>query len=216
MNKKEMFGLIVGFVFSTSPIHTRTIKKTLISIVERNCNNITFKHIIKSNKLLEEFFVDDIPVLEEDFYHKLDEAEQQEREEQREREIKERREKIEFTVDTQNKILSKLILQTVSEIEQAVTKLQHPALQNYLLFSSETIPSQHEFDELTAITNYVKHDVPKLIEGHNTERLEFYESKLAIYPERLELLFRSSVDEAIQKCDNTSNLKDLLELVAEG
>ena len=103
--------------------------------------------------------------------------------------LKQRRQKIEFTVNAQNKITAKLTLQTIEQIEAASSKLQHPALTNYILFSSETVPSQHELEELISVISYVKREIPKLIETRDTPRLEFYESKLAPYPEKLELLF---------------------------
>jgi hypothetical protein len=215
MNIKKQFLISLAITALCSHnVQTASMRTTLLSTTEQSFNNMRFRHIIKSDQLAEEYFVNDIPVLEDDYYQKMDDAEQIEREQKREKDIEQRRQKIEFTVNAQNKITAKLTLQTIEQIEAAASKLQHPALTNYILFSSETVPSQHELEELVSVISYVKREIPKLIQTRDTPRLEFYESKLAPYPEKLELLFRSSVNEAIEKCDNTSNLKELLELVA--
>lgn len=216
MNIKKQF--IIIFTITTLcnyNLHSATIKTTLVSTIEQTYNQMKFKHIIESNKLEEKYFINDIPVLEDDYYEKMDNAEQIERQQKRMNEIKQRRDKIEFMVNAQNQITAKLISQIVEEIEIASSKLQHPALNGYILFSSETVPSQHELEELISVASYVKREIPKLIDAHDTSRLELYEQKLSPFPEKLELLFRSSVNEAIQKCDNTSNLKELLELLSE-
>jgi hypothetical protein len=213
-NKKNLI-LLATIVLFQAQTNVAQIKTTLVSTTEESFNNTNFKHIINSNQFEEQFFVNAIPVLEDDYYQKLDEAEQIEREQRRKKEVERRKAKIEFAVTAQNKITSKLILNIIDQIEETTPKLQHPALANYLLFSSETIPSRHEFEELVAIISYIKREIPKLIASHDTPRLEFYESKLSPYPEKLELLFRSSVNEAIEKSDNTSSLKELLELIAD-
>lgn len=214
VNKKRVLTLLSIFLLHSQTYIAKT-KTTLVSTTEETCNKTNFKHIINSNQFEELFFVNEIPVLEDDYYQRLDEAEQIEREQKRKKEIETRKSKIEFATTAQNKITAKLILKIIEQIEETTPKLQHPALANYLLFSSETIPSKHELEELLSIITYIKREIPKLIASHDTPRLEFYESKLSPYPEKLELLFRSSINEAIEKSDNTSSLKELLELIAD-
>jgi len=215
MNLKNIPFTALAIALLNGLIHAGPIKTTLISTTEQTHNNTRFKHIITSNRLKEEFFVNDIPALPDDYYKKLDAAEQKEREELRKQETAERRAHIEFMINAQNTINARLILQTINKIEAAALKLQHPTLQQYLLFSRETVPSQHELDELVKVICYIKKEVPGLVDAYDTERLEFYSGKLSSYPERLELLFRSSINEAIKTCDSTSALKELLTLVAE-
>ena len=215
MNPKNITLVVSAIALLNGLILAGPIKTTIISTTEQVHNSTSFKHIITSNKLTEEFFVNNIPVLQEEYYKKLDDAEQKERKHARDQEIAERREKIEFMVNAQNKINARLILQIADKIETATAKLQHPALEQYLLFSRETIPSQHELDELVKVITYIKKEIARLIETYDSERLQFYENKLSPYPEKLELLFRSSINEAIKTCDSTSTLKELLTLVAE-
>jgi hypothetical protein len=213
INKKKYILFTIILLISYQTYHARS-KITLTSTIEEIFNKTTFKHIIASNQA-DQFFVNDIPVLEADYYHKLYEAERIERESQRKAQTKKQKESIEFTLTAQNKITAKLIYAIIEQIEKSIPKLEHPALENYLLFSSETIASKHEFTELIKIIAYVKKEIPKLVNSQDTQRLEFYEKKLAPYPEKLELLFRASIDQAIEESDSTSNLKELLELIAE-
>ena len=212
MNKKHI--LILCSLLST--LYTQPqVKTTLVSTTEQNVNASNFKSVMTSEPFEEAFYINDIPVLEDEYYNKLDEAEQIEREQKRQKERDQRRAKLEFTINSQNKITAKLIYKVIEQIETTLPKLKHPALTQYLQFASENIPSQHELDELVAIINYVKRETQKLIGSYDTKRLTFYYTKLSEYPEKLELLFRSSVNEAIEKCDNTANLKELLELIAD-
>ena len=213
--KKSFFTFLAITALCSHNTHIAGAKTTFISITEQTYNNTKFKHVIKSNELAEEYFVNGIPLLEDDYYKKIDVAEQLEREQTRKKETELRRQKIDFSVNAQNKITAKLILKTIKLIEAISSKLEHPALVNYILFSSKTIASQDELEELISVISYTKREIPKLIESRDSSRLEFYENKLTPYPEKLELLFRSSINEAIETCDSTSALKELLTLVAE-
>ena len=108
----------------------------------------------------------------------------------------------------------KRLRQLVAETESELVKVRDGRLQAYLQFDDSTYPSRQLFDQTVQAVGDAKQQLA-VCEPELTEpEFEKMAADLEGHPARMRGLFRSTVKHAIDTCDDTRVLKELLELVS--
>jgi hypothetical protein len=145
-----------------------------------------------------------------------EEERKKEEEEQKQREIlaKKKNEDQNFYQHTKLQLLKKLIGLEIEKIEDCFLKLDKYQLEEYFVFDADSFSSLQSLQETK--TEQLA-DARKLTvcspEELEMPQLQDTLKKLEILPERIERLFRESVKNAINQCNDTKRLKELLALM---
>jgi len=202
-------------LLNLSHIRAKTVRQKMVIETEQNIQSVIFKHILEAGTTVKELhLIDGVQVSKDEYDCALDQAEQKER--QLHRKIEEERNyaKVEFVSSSQLHIYKKLLSKIFAEIKQWLTRLDIPIVCQYYQFSVDTIPSKGAFE---AFKNDLFFKAQVLLDEYNDQQdvvslqkmLDQYEK----VPYRLERFFQNSVQQAIDHCDDTKILKELLSLI---
>lgn len=199
----------------SSCVVAKTFRQRMVIETEEKINQIIFKHIIESGVSVKDvYLINGVAVSKEEYAIRIQKAEQEEQEMCRKMEEERIYAKVEFISTTQLQIYKKMLSKTFIEVKQWLAKLEMPIVSEYYVFSTDTIASkgafesfkndlflkaQSLFDEYTQLQDVLA--LQKL--------LDQYEK----VPYRLERFFQNSVQQAINHCDDTKILKELLSLL---
>lgn len=214
MKAKMLFFFVL---FSVVSVHGMGIvRHTFISITEKKVMGRMFKHVMKSgNKQQDEFFVDGLSVSSQQYDRDLERAEKKDREIKRAAEEEKRRNQLKFSDTVQSAVLAKLIAKLFVTIKGILKKIDSPQLEYYFVFAQDTISSLEQYDQLKAFLTSTENSVAHYIANNDIDNLQQTYNKIEDWPNRLDRFFQESVQNAIQKSDDTTFLKDLLALVSE-
>lgn len=141
------------------------------------------------------------------------EAEKEERRQERKREYEERIAHHLFKQQAHESLLKKLLSIVVDEIREEVKLLGRYSLQGYFVYAPTTITDHDDY-------KYLAHELlshaERLLRGEEEfsyDDLVALHGKLELYGGRLKQFARATISRAIDQCDDTKLLKDLLVLV---
>lgn len=208
----EIISVCLFFIGAALP---RSIDKSVsIYFVEEKVNGIPFTHrsdCIDGVKK-EVWTIQGRAVAQEEYEEEILQAELQERRKERALQESRRRSQEEFAIKVQYQASKKLVRLLVPEVEAALKKLTDIRLEPYIHYTSHSFGSRADLDQ-------VKADIAHAYDLLDQETVELADLQelyhtLELYPNRLQILYQDSVQNAIKKCDDTRLLKDLLELVS--
>jgi|GEM_PF-1866551 hypothetical protein len=197
-------------------------KEVLIRYTEEKLDGKLFVHRVDvvNGTRKERWAIDGDLVAAQDFEELLLDAEKAERRMERRR-LEELRGKEEMELAQQQEFgrTSRLAIERkrlnliLGQIETELAKIRDPKLAPYYIFSDTSFANAESFTQLCDEL------VPQARELCETENVVSEElSKFIVHfeqqPARLRTLFRATVNNAINKCDDTRLLKELLETVA--
>lgn len=209
--------LICLILFSFDLLEPRFIRHMAMIVDEELVNNNEFSHTVKSDngKSEEKFFINRVPVMKDEYYKELEEAQLGEMRRERERLERQKRSRIGFANQAQVAIMQKMVARLTHDIARTLDLLQHDQLKKYYVFDSYSIESM---DQLAYIKHYIEHkvqgEVQELAALMDMQSLQEVVDKLESWPDKLEACFKDSVQNAIKESDDTAALKELLSLVA--
>ena len=204
------------------------VKQTKFNIEEQE-TLFTQKYQNINGKISQLCQIDGREVEKDEFEKRFNDAENEEkeivrREEKRKKEEEEqkKREKEElkknedqnFYQHTKLQLLKKLIGLEIEKIESCFLKLDKYQLEEYFVFDADSFSC---LESLQEVKTEQLADARKLTvcspEELEMPQLQDTLKKLEILPERIEQLFRKSVKNAINQCNDTKRLKELLALM---
>lgn len=124
----------------------------------------------------------------------------------------EREKKFKFNSDAKLKTLKKLIYLKIQEIKENFYKLEKLNILSFFMYSKETFINEEEFNNLKESIE----DTDQLISSNADlfiTDLDNVYNKLENKAKKTEIFVRQSIENAINKCDDTKLLKDLLNVI---
>lgn len=181
-------------------------------------NGVTFSHSMTSDQgaTKEEYYIDGMPVQKEEFYKELEMAQMGDLRKEREKTDKKNKSRIDVVDEAQLAIVKKLLLKKLDEVKQSIEMLHHDHLKQYYVYDKASIES---LQRLLDMKQFVMHTAPaeikELVEKRDVKGLQQMLDSMESWPDRLDLFFKNSVQNAVKNCDDTAVLKDLLTLLSQ-
>lgn len=189
----------------------------------------TEKHQNVNGKITENWYANNTELTKEDYLHRMAAAEQEEKDIQREIELqkqeelrlareeqerKKREEEQEFLQATRLQTLKRLVKLELEGVEQAFARVDKYKLEDYFVFEEETFSSEQALGLVkVGLVNSARDLVIKDQEELGEDELKNMLSKLEEVPLKVERFFRKSVKFAVNQCNDTRRLKELLALI---
>lgn len=151
-------------------------------------------------------------VAEEVYEEEVLAAEMNERREERRNERKEQVADYFFKQEAHTSLLKKLLYHASKEIEEELVRLAQYNLSPYYVFSAETYATLQDFDDLS---HQLVPDAQEALEqGDDIARMSEIYEQLQEHVDRLRQFVRATTLRAIEECDDTRVLKELLHVVS--
>ncbi len=224
--RKKWLMVLVGGAVAGGCCQAQIRQDIWIHVTEQAVDGATFVHRVDLNNGVrsERWMINGSQVPEDAFEHELAEAQQrawlaervQQRAREREQEEVRRQESI-FYFQAQRALARKQLVLVICDVESALERVRDERIARYHAFSPETIAEQEELDELRT---QLLADARLLLNDDDDEEPTACEvfretaEQLEPYIERLHGLYRATVKRAIDVCDDTRMLKELLTLVS--
>ncbi|MBN1549506.1 hypothetical protein JW872_02495 [Candidatus Babeliales bacterium] len=218
--KRGLIALLLMFVGISEAIQTRV---QYVRYVEEKVNNAIFAHRVDiiDGVAQDRWLINGQKVSAEEYEEALLDSEKEERREERRRveALKRREEEAEaqhqvFIHDARKDIARKRLELVIKNVESELLKVKEPKLEPYLVFDRQTVASADLFNQLQIDS---LPEAKRLIAlGHDVqeEDLSRTADQLEAFGPRLRDMFRLTVKQAINQCDDTRLLKELLEIVS--
>ena len=190
----------------------------------------TEKYQNLNGKITQNFSINEEWATEEEYFKKFAWAESEEKriereaEEQKRQEAlklamqeKEEREKEEAVFIKEAKIegMKKLVKLELQNVETSFEKLDKYKLDNYFMFENGTFADEDDLNEVKiGLVAQSRGVIIKNTEELDEDELKNTLTKLEVVPEKIERFFRQSVRFAINQCNDTRRLKELLTLIS--
>lgn len=232
MKKYLFFLLVVTFCANAKEvlIQANSSVKQIKFNLQDDQMIFTEKYQNLNGKVTESFSINDQWITKEEFNKKFVWAESEEKRIEREAEERKKQEEElkqkellaqkkeeeeKFIQEAKTEGMKKLVKLELQNVETSFAKLDKYKLDNYFMFEDNTF-----FNE--DILNESKIGLVAQARGvtiKNTEELDHDElketlSKLEVLPDKIERFFRQSVRFAINQCNDTKRLKELLSLIS--
>jgi len=208
--------ILLSLALSAYVLNGGILHHTLISVTEQKVIGHMFKHIMTSGGAdKDEFFIDGHVVTKENYQQEFERAQKKERDEECFRQETARRDRLQFADIVQVEIAAKLLNKILVQVAQLLERIENPALERFFVFSDTTIDSRDQLMQLKYFTEQLNGSIQKKIATNDFEGLNLLYTKLEHWPTRLEKFFQDTVQNAINKSDDTMMLKELLKLVSE-
>jgi hypothetical protein len=207
--------LLSGFV------QAAVVKETVIRYAQEVSNGEAFasRSDITNGAVKEQWSVNNKVVSAEAYTLAREEAFKQEMANERKREEERKQQDIaaelkkqEFNRLARLDVVKKEISVTIKHIEAGLVKIKNKMLEPYLFFEQGSFATS---DQLKSIELELLPRAKDLIALSQTteDELQVMLHNLTFIPDRLDTLFQSTVKHAINVCDDTKLLKELLEVV---
>ena len=233
---KKFFHVFFLFIFLTLDICSKDVllradsKVKQTKFVTRSGELVfTEKYQNINGKITENWIVNEVFVSKDDYYKKIIQSEREEEEIKREQEIlkieeeekkqkeflaQKEKEKEEFLRETQIQALRKLVCIELETVEKSLSKLNKYKVEQYFVYQEDTFPSEESFNDVKIeLINQARELTLRNTDELNQDELKKVLSKLEVIPDKIERFFRQSVKYAINQCNDTKKLKELLSLI---
>ncbi|MBI2353001.1 hypothetical protein HYV11_02025 [Candidatus Dependentiae bacterium] len=218
MNKN--YYLIGSFLLASSMMQAiaQYVRQVSMFSQEEIINEISFSHTVMSDngKMKEEFFINGIPVQQEEFYKEFEGAQLKDLRKEREKKQERKKSQMQVIDQAQLAIIEKLIITRLQEIQKQLDLLHHEQLKKYYVYQKNNIDS---LQKLSDIIQFVTTDVPvqvkELVAQQDMQNLQKILTTIEPLPDHLEQFFKNSIQNAIKNCDDTVVLKELLTMLSQ-
>lgn len=178
-------------------------------------NGKKFTHTKTSNHGIqsEQFLINDVPVQQDDYHNelnglKLAQMNQQEKDTQRKAEQQEQ-----MKNSLKSAMLSKLVTQSLSELQDNLATLHESILKPYLIFNRSGITSAAELEQLNAWAMQLHKNLRSQLADQNLANLHNLAEEIESKVELVRSCLKQSIQQATTQCDDTTTLKKLLNLI---
>lgn len=209
------------FVTMALPIHARMVKEVFIRTTEEVVNGVVFSHRvdIAEGAITEQWGMDRVVIAEAEYTEALLEAEKAERKAERKAKAEERRQEErelarqqEFVSKVRVDICKKDLTLTLEVLETELAKVKDARLEPFYVFNESTFASSDLFKNLT--DDLIPHARRLITDKDCSEPdLQDMQAQLQDKPTRVRELFRATVKQAINTCNDTHLLRELLEII---
>ncbi len=205
----------IGYNFE---LETRYVRHVSMFEQEEIIHGVSFAHSIVSDQgaVKEEFFISKIPVQKDEYYKEIELAQLSDLRKEREKIESKKQSRIEVVDQAQLAIIEKLIAKRLDEITLALESLHHEQLKQYYVYQKNSVESwQQLFDLKQFVQHSALKELKELLGRHDMPGLQKMLDSVDSWPDRLDLFFKESVQNAIKNCDDTAVLKELLTLLSQ-
>jgi hypothetical protein len=236
MKRKILFKILL-LVFSLfQPIYSKEVILEATSFVKQ------IKFVTKNGEMLfveksqnvngkstENYLINNVETSKDDYLKKFSAAQEDEfaieqearAKKKREEEVKQKelldkkkKEEDDFITKSKIQVLKKLIGFELEKVQNSFVKLDRYNLENFFVFESETFLNKENLQQTKVdLLDKAKSMVASSEDVLNIDELKTTLEKLEAVPEKVERFFRASVKFAINQCDDTKRLKELLALI---
>lgn len=215
MKVKKIFFLIIPLILPYSLV-AGVVHHVMISTTEQKMLGHTFKHVITSGSAeKDEFFIDGYTVTKENYHKDFNRIQKKEWDELAMQQENQRRARIQFAELVQIEVTTKLLDTVVNHIQNFLAKSCNPALEKFFVFTSATIESFDQLNQLKIFMDQLQDSIKKIVESKDVESLNIICHNLERWPGRLEKFYQDTVQQAIRQSDDTAMLKELLTMVCQ-
>lgn len=205
------------FIFSSIILAKIVEKNSIIFFKEENINGINFKHKFEIDNGIkkESFSINNLVVDQLEYEEAILEAEKEERRVERQKDDQIRQNFANIYYKTEIKLLQNELNFKLKELQNAFEKLNDKKLEPYLIFSKDGIENKEEFKDISS--NFilkVKDFVIKQDKNKDLKKIQEYNNKVIEYTQKINNTFLSTINNAIDRSDDTQLLKELLSLVS--
>lgn len=213
-----MLYIIIAFVALAghSPSFGATLKLSMNTVTEETFNGMVFKQVteIENNVRKESFYINGKVVAAEEFERVLLDAQKEENRKERKKLQEDRIRVYESQYKARVKIEQADLKQAVGGLEHELQKLADERIKPFMVYSYDTISSA---DQVMAIREKLLGEAKKLVEGGaegiDIKKITDMTTQIkALIPKAREV-FIASVNNGINKADDTKLLKELLNML---
>ena len=182
-----------------------------------------------NGKVTEEWNINNNNVLKDEYLNRIELITKEELDLQKEKELikkeeeeferkvvllKKQNEEREFTENLKLQTLKRLVSLEVESIEKEFDKLDKYQIEEYFVFDHDTFYSSQGLEDIRiGLLNRARTVSIKGLEELDFDELKDILGKLEVLPKKINNFFRSSVKFAINNCNDTKKLKQLLSLI---
>ncbi|MCK4651259.1 hypothetical protein KAT08_03760 [Candidatus Babeliales bacterium] len=182
-----------------------------------------------NGKITHTWYINNDSVSKDDYFNRMSKAEQEEKDitredeqskkeeeerKKREEEEEKKREQEEFLNEVRVQALKKMVKLELDGVENSFAKLEKYKLDEHFIFEEETFSSLYSFEQTkVSLINNAREIVIRSKDKSSQNELKEMLAKLEPVPAKIERFFRKSVKFAIDKCNDTKRLKELLALI---
>lgn len=233
MRKRLFFLLLATFVCTNARevlVQANSSVKQVKFVLKDEPMIFTEKYQNLNGKITESFSIDEQWITKEEFNKKFAWAESEEKRIQREEAEQKRLEALRQVEEVQQKRkeeeelfvrearlegMKKLVKLELQNVESSFSKLDKYKLEDYFMFEENTFAHQDVLDESKiGLVAQARGVVIKNTDELETDELKDTLNKLEVLPDKIERFFRQSVKFAINQCNDTKRLKELLSLIS--
>ena len=178
-------------------------------------NGKEFTHIktSKNGEKSENFFINGVPVEQDEYNNelnklKLAQMNQQEKEAQHKADEHEQ-----MKNNLKNAVLQKLIIQLLKALQQNLKTLHEPILKPYLIFNSSGINSEAELEQHHTWAETLQKNLDSHLADPNMANLSKLAQEIENKNKLIYSCLKQSIQQATTQCDDTTILKNLLNLI---
>ena len=232
--KKGFLIFLCFFIFSVNAkellVQANSSVKQVKFILEDDQMIFTEKYQNLNGKVTESFSINEQWVTKEEFNKKFIWAESEEKRIEREAEDRKKQEEElrkkellaqkkeeseKFIQEAKIEGMKKLVKLELQNVENSFAKLDKYKLDNYFMFEENTFFNEDVLNESKiGLIARARGITIKNTEELDSDELKDVLSKLEVLPDRIERFFRQSVRFAINQCNDTKRLKELLSLIS--
>jgi len=211
-------------------IQANSIVKQVKFCLEEKDFVFTSKYQNINGKVAEQWLINDESISKEAYDKKIAWAENEEARlvlaaeeqkrieiEQKEKELlaRKKEEEEQFAKELRQEALKKLVKLELEKVEASFAKLDKYRLEPFFVFEENSFSSEESFQEAkVGLVAQARGVVIKSSEELSQEELKETLTKLEVIPDKVERFFRQSVRFAINQCNDTKRLKELLSLIS--
>lgn len=203
--------------FESSIIHAQRIKTVSVELIEEKYNGKLFSYRIDVvNGAKKEQWTIAGKVTSRDTYEsELLFQKLEEEKNKREKEYQDRINRFELQQQQRVTLSKKLLKQDINAVQHKFDQFEKYDLNEYYAFNSDTVTSEIDFFNIpTQCIMPAKKYLQKNDDDFLVEKAEEYSESLQASLEKLTTLFDDTVKKAIDQCEDTQKLKDLLLIVS--
>ncbi|MDR3647002.1 MAG: hypothetical protein P4L22_05685 [Candidatus Babeliales bacterium] len=201
---------VLIFNISNAKIIHESSSVNIIELI--NSTKYSLIENIENGKRIERYYIDNKEVLSQEFIDSRVVSRVKELEIEARKSHEEREKKFKFSNDSKLKALKKLIFLKISEIKEAVSKIEKLNISSFFVYSQETFLNEEDFNSLKESLEDIDHMINS-DQNLNLLDLGLIVDKLENRAKKSHLFVRQALENAINKCDDTKLLKDLLEVL---
>lgn len=210
-----LYIILFYSLFFVSSLFAKVIsQQTQITHVEK-VNGKVFKHIVTSgDSVSEQFFIDEVPMLKEMYFEKLEDEERDEIHQKRMAKQDRVIAQAQSLSDVQVDLAVKLAQTEFEKVQELFEHFHMPVVQKHITYMPSAIASPQQFREIADFIEQSKYQLQEAILQRNSSILHNLHENFEEVKDKLEGCLHNSVSKAIAHCDDTYALKELFRIMS--